>query len=146
MTFTTDRPFFPYREPHQESHYRAAMRLFFVGPWRAEGVLQDRAFDPAQPWRADVPFADRIQTETLSSALHFPCELGQDPWLTTFLDKADGRPEDKDLYFEASQEGVQRPAPVVDKRTLHIYGEPFILLLLPLAWWIGRPSTKRSIN
>jgi hypothetical protein len=107
MTFSTDRPVFPYREPAGVQS-RGPMRLFFVGPWRAQGVLgKDK-------WKAPTRYANQVRRAKLQAVLHFDAHLADTPWVTFFEDDATTRVTNEDLYFEQGPGGVveiPKPSP-----------------------------------
>jgi hypothetical protein len=101
MSFTTERPFFPYREPASQRRIASdpsmtrALRIWFVGPERVSGTIGASTPWPAElrrsdmlpdPWRADLA---RIAKLTLPAAVR----------LTAFLDQATIRPGADDLFF-----------------------------------------------
>ena len=109
MSFQTDRPFFPYREPEARKDDkdtrgpgRRLLRVFFVGDTRMEGKLGVGAWPAVVQW-ADV-FTDeqRVQLakETGVSAEEIPAKA----WLTTFEDRSSPRPGKDEVYFDPAAE------------------------------------------
>jgi hypothetical protein len=117
MSFTTDRPFFPYREPADQ---RASdqqggrlLRVFFFGGSRMDGSLGDSA-----NWPGKTVWADKIGVnesgplgDVLLSKGQF---LAPDTWMTVFEDTSSPRPGTDDVYFKpAAQQAVVHPDPVI---------------------------------
>ena len=114
MTFTTERPFFPYREPRDAREGGAkpptrSLRVFFVGESRAEA----RIGDGATAFAGKVSWAGPL--DVARAAL--PVSAPPSPWLTAFEDDASPRPGVDELFFEPSSErGTVAPPPVVVRR------------------------------
>ncbi len=129
MSFDTDRPFYPYREPadHPEQGSRS-LRVWFVSDARYEGGLgrdSGTSWDSAEAlWSAPLERASSIlggvvYTEDQPAHLH----------LTEFLDRASPR-DDADLFFrvDEDQSVVRRPP-----RRIPDGEVPFPLPVEPLA-------------
>ena len=116
MSFTADRPFFPYREPSdqreaaQAAHADRLLRIFFFGTDRVEGTIGG-AGAPGAKWPGRTVWSDHFDAKA-AGTLPFPIPEGA--WLTTFEDRASPRPGTDDLFFAkaASQDPV-RPPPIV---------------------------------
>jgi hypothetical protein len=115
MSFTTDRPFFPYREPadQRENRYASAtlterlLRVFFIGTERVDGAIGE----PGAPWPGKAIWSDRFDPARLGGV---PLSIPRGAWLTMFEDKASPRPGTDDLFFAAARDrGVLKPPPVV---------------------------------
>lgn len=119
MSFVTDRPFFPYREPADQRDAASnamspsrALRVFYVGPSRASATIGD----------GKTPFPGRVSwagpLDPTRAALPVAAPAGA--WLTAFEDDASPRPGVDDLWFDPSKEtkdgGIVRPPPVVVRR------------------------------
>jgi hypothetical protein len=123
MSFKTDRPFFPYREPEEKpdlhsssgDHYGAPSRLlrvFFVGDARAAG-MRGNAY-----WNARVPWSDRLDDEQralLAKKLGVPAEhIPPGAWLTLFDDRSSPRIRADEVFFEDdTQQTVVHPPDIV---------------------------------
>jgi hypothetical protein len=83
MTFQTERPFFPYREPASQSDkpYDSvrSLRIFFIGPERVSGVVGEKEF-----WPGVMTWSNAYDAKTR---------------LTTFVDTSKVRPGFNDLFF-----------------------------------------------
>jgi hypothetical protein len=120
MSFRTDRPLFPYREPDPTTAAKAlgararTLRIFFVADARYAGELT-----PDEPWSGRVAWAGRVppaERRRVLDLLALPEGAGgpADWWLTEFEDDWAYRPAPADVYFAraADQSAVERP-PVV---------------------------------
>jgi hypothetical protein len=115
MSFSAEKPFFPYSEPAEQRDTgkpgRRLLRVFFVGEKRYAGVLGDE-----QTWPGRTVWAGQLQPEsvqTLGSSLEMPINIST-PWLTVFEDDSSPRPGTHDVFFS--------PSSVQDEvyRTVHI--------------------------
>jgi hypothetical protein len=119
MSFQTERPFFPYREPQpadakQVDDGPRLLRVFFIGEARTTGKRGNL------PWPARVAWADRLdaaQLGTLARDLDVPPEqLRSGAWLTTFEDPASPRPGTDEVFFEsAAEQSVVRPPDIIQR-------------------------------
>ena len=91
MSFTTDRPFFPYREPasQRDAPYDTvrSLRIFFLGPERVTGTIGDGTF-----WPGVLTWSDRVDAVAGLS-------LPPNTRLTSFVDTSRIRPGNADLFF-----------------------------------------------
>ena len=123
MTFKTDRPFFPYREPEDQ---RAAagtgprlLRVYLLAEKRMAGTLGEMG-----GWPGQVVWADRLtadQRTRLLGTLKLPPDTPPGSWwLTEFEDRSAPRPGTDEVYFRpaADQAAVARP-PVIH----YVYAE-----------------------
>jgi hypothetical protein len=141
MSFTTDRPFFPYREPADQREAKEAqtgdrlLRVFFLGSSRMDGAIGDKA---SSAWPGQTVWADRISEadrEKLSSLVPRDSQLAPNTWLSVFEDKSSPRPGTDEVYFTPSkQQVVVQPPPLV--RT---YGRSFPAPLDLILILIGGP-------
>lgn len=113
MTFQTDRPFFPYREPRDQRESvpadrsgPRALRVFFLGPARVSGAIGDGA----TAWRGETKWAGPFDASRAPS-LPFPPPAGA--WLTAFEDDASPRPGVDELFFSrATTQAPFEPPPI----------------------------------
>jgi hypothetical protein len=145
MSFTTDKPFFPYREPQPAKPQEAKivpiasrlLRVFFLSDRRMAARLGE------DPWPAETYWADQLedgQRQKLATDLGFKktAALPATAWLTTFNDRASPRPGNADVFFEPApfQESVRPPdivhrsAPIVIPLELIIVAGILALFLL----------------
>lgn len=94
LTFSTDRPFYPYREPENGSADGRKLRIY---------LLADRAFHSKEPWPGKVDFQRELEgadAERLRSSLgDVAGGLANKPFLTAFLDDSSPRIGREDLTF-----------------------------------------------
>lgn len=100
MSFRTERPFFPYREPASRRTNAPAdsvrsLRIFFLGPERVAGVVGNN-----ERWPGVVTWSDRVEDNRR---------------LTAFMDTSGIRPGTDDLFFSrAAVQSAFIPPPFVD--------------------------------
>jgi Uncharacterized protein conserved in bacteria (DUF2330) len=117
MSFKTDRPFFPYREPEarkpkkdeadnedkdRPNHGGRLLRVFFVADTRMDGKLGNQAWHAKTSWANELTEEQRKQ---LSKETGVPEEqIPAKAWLTTFEDRASPRPGNEEVYFDPAQD------------------------------------------
>jgi hypothetical protein len=117
MTFHTEKPFFPYREPPpqpsvvQSGASRRLLRVYFLAESRTRGMLGEAG----QPWPGRVVWANKVEPSGRENVLGL-LKLGKDAspaswWLTEFEDPSSPRPGSDDVYFalDQNQDAVERP-------------------------------------
>jgi len=117
MTFQTDRPLFPYREPdsNQSAEVLGAknrlLRIYLIADSRYKGELTKE-----DPWTGNVAWAGPVKDEDrkqLLEQLKLPLTTGpKEWWLTEFEDIWPYRVAPADVFFsrDADQKRVRRPA------------------------------------
>ncbi|HZS05653.1 MAG TPA: DUF2330 domain-containing protein [Blastocatellia bacterium] len=156
MSFTTDRPFFPYREPASQREAKEAgteprlLRVFFLSGSRVEGKLGEQA---SGKWPGQVVWADRISEdvrESLSDLVPVKTEWPKDTWLTVFEDKSSPRPGTDEVFFapSGSQQSVLPPPEIRIRESRFPVPADLILILtggiILLARW--RRRRKRRLQ
>ncbi len=153
MTFKTDRPLFPYREPEMrksaevlEAH-RRLLRIYFVAEARYRGELA-----PQTPWTGRVAWAGKLSTADRANALELlklPETTGPEQWwLTEFEDDWPYRTAPADVAFSRSptQNEVRR-APILEYVSTSfpadamVYGLAAVVVVPPLV-----RRRKRSVS
>jgi len=146
MSFTTERPFFPYREPadQRRGHFGARrLGVYLVAPGRMVGTI-----GPSRDWPADVPWAapnaalDTVVTPVLPAGSTLPAGA----WLNAFVDTASPRPGVDDLFFALArtQQTVKPPPIIVDERTDLPIPLDLAVGLLGGAWWWRRRRARAA--
>lgn len=110
MTFQTDRPFYPYREPVDMRDERAQnhdrfLRLFVLAQTQMEGGLGvERTSWPGRTvWSNPL---DAVQAKSLEGLLKLPTALGSGTnqlWLTELEDYSSPRPGTDEIYFAPAE-------------------------------------------
>jgi hypothetical protein len=120
MSFKTDRPLFPYREPDPTTPAKTLgakhrlLRIYFLAEARYEGELTKEV-----PWTGKVAWANKLSAEDrrqVLDLLKLPRTTGPaEWWLTEFEDDWPYRAAPGDVYFRraAEQKSVKRP-PIVE--------------------------------
>jgi hypothetical protein len=125
LSFQTDRPFYPYREPADQrlvspdmSPPSRLLRVFFVSDTRFAGTLGDKP-----EWPGKAVWANKLDPttfDTVAKGSKLPTELNGRPWfLTEFEDSSSPRPGTDEVYFakSADQATVERqPVTVYEYR------------------------------
>lgn len=118
MSFKTERPLFPYREPEGMTKAAAAsgqsrlLRIYFVGDARYEGTLtKETAWTGRAVWANKLTPSDR---DKLRADLGIGAATGE-TWLTELEDYWPYKVAPADLYFEksTSQATLKRP-PIIE--------------------------------
>jgi hypothetical protein len=120
LSFKTDRPLFPYREPDFKDAAKTLgardrlLRIYFISDARYEGALTKEV-----PWTGQVAWSNKVVAGDRKQALEFlklPETAGPNEWrLTEFEDHWPYRVAPADVYFSASenQDPVKRP-PIIE--------------------------------
>jgi hypothetical protein len=115
LSFKTDRPLFPYREPDPTSAAKALaasqrlLRIYFVSDARFRGDLTKDT-----PWTGKVAWAGKVSSESRAKVLEqlrLPAATGPaEWWLTEFEDPWPYRAAPADVYFarDADQGAIKR--------------------------------------
>jgi hypothetical protein len=156
MSFQTDRPFFPYREPadlrgEEGKGGRRLLRIFFIAEARMEGKLDDPAQPPMKlPGRAVwANPLDAGQREALAEQLDAKAvPLPEGGWLTVFDDDSSPRPGVADIFFSpsADQSTLVRE-PIYEYRVVYGPGpcvfSCFVVLAGPVGLWLWLRRGRR---
>ena len=140
MSFATERPFFPYREPASQRDaddpHARALNVWFLGAERVIGVVGENTFWPGQLRRSD-PLPDPLRADVARLA---GVALPPSPWMTAFLDNSSIRPGDDELYFvrSAVQSAFVQPPYVItttEKVRLPLDVVALVLVIADIAAW-----------
>jgi hypothetical protein len=132
MSFTAEKPFYPYREPAAEATappLPRLLRVFVAAPGRFAGKLGDGS----KHWPGEVVWSGPVGRERLGGMFAqlklTPAPAADAMWLTEFEDRSSPRPGTDEVYFErdADQSPVERP-PVIVTSFRTVYRTP---------WWHG---------
>lgn len=138
LTFVTDKPVFPYREPAEAAGADAAanktrtLRVFVVSDGRADGTVGDTA-----AWPAKTVFANKLDAAATAAKLDAAAAgaVAKDAkapaggwWVTEFEDSSAPRPATDDIAFKAAAD--QKPV----ERTPN---EVYLVTEMPPAWAVN---------
>jgi hypothetical protein len=144
LSFKTDRPLFPYREPESKSSADALgikqrlLRIYFIADARYRGELTKEV-----PWTGQVAWAGKLSEEDRKEVLgmlKLPEKTGPEQWwLTEFEDNWPYRVAPADVYFsrDDDQSTVKRP-PIIEYVSASwpadatVYALAFALIAPPL--------------
>lgn len=114
MSFRTDRPYFPYREPasaRSGSGGARLLKIYFLGDFRVDGWIGNGGIWPARTY-----WAGTLRDEA-KQALWKHLNLNEPPsrfgsYLTVFNDRSSPRPGVDEVYFAtaSNQSAVEPPA------------------------------------
>ncbi|HTU21544.1 MAG TPA: DUF2330 domain-containing protein [Gemmataceae bacterium] len=120
ITFKTDRPLFPYREPNPEKTAASLgarnrlLRIYFIADEKYQGKM-----DGVPGWTGRIAWSGKVKAEDRAKTLallNLPPTTGPAQWwLTEFEDDWPYRSAPADVYFSRSedQDPVQRP-PIIE--------------------------------
>ncbi len=142
MSFGTEQPFYPYREPQSAREGLAkrtprSLRIFFLGSRRMEGAIGK---DIPRAWPGEAKFSDTLaehldssQQANLAKYLALPAaEVPPKLRMTSYEDYSYPRPGFDDLYFQPSpRQETLTPSPFIHWR------EQTILIPLDLIALLG---------
>jgi hypothetical protein len=149
MTFRTERPLFPYREPDSKSAaevlgaHQRLLRIYFLSDARYQGELTKET-----AWTGNVAWADKLSAEDRKKGLELlklPETTGPaEWWLTEFEDHWPYQVAPGDMYFSraADQSAVKRP-PIVEYVST---GRPTDLMVFALAGVLAAPPLFRRVR
>jgi len=148
LTFKTDRPIFPYREPDSKAAAEALgakqrlLRIYFVADARYQGDLTKEV-----PWTGQVAWSDKLKAGDRRKALDLlklPETTGPaEWWLTEFEDNWPYQVAPADLVFsrDSNQERVKRP-PIIRYVSA---AEPVEVMAYSLAAIVALPPLLRRV-
>jgi len=136
MSFQTERPFFPYREPASQranAKYddRRVLRIWFLGPERVKGTIGADTF-----WPGVLMWSDRVDSV---AGLTIPANTR----LTAFNDVHNVRPGTDDLFFTRDADQSPHIPPPYVQETVNRTPVPLDVVglgvvLIGLATWRWR--------
>ena len=138
LTFKTDRPLFPYREPAGQRDAGAsgtsrALRVYVAAKERVGGTIGE-----SLPWPASTVWANAIpdsQRTELLDRLKLPAETAAGKWWLTEFEDSSPRSGTDEIYFERSSDRgpvARTPIVVINHKTPWWAGPLAILLLFAL--------------
>jgi len=141
MSFASEAPVYPYREPSdQPSVVGRELRLFLVSNGPLRPLLEDR---PGAVWPAERRFAAALSPSSELRAALPGVALPNPVWLEELRDPASRRPS-ADLVFRPTPEHREvRPPPVVVYREQNVpvpYEVPFVV---GFVWWWRKRRAER---
>lgn len=134
MTFTTERPFYPYREPATTLAPTGprSLLVYTASSSRLAGMLA------GSPWSATVPFAHAITPSSIGAV------LGTQGYLTVFRDDSSPRRGIDEVYFAPAVGDVTPPPFVVtSKEPITIPLDALLILGFGTFWFVRRRRRKR---
>jgi len=150
MSFKTDKPFFPYREPADQrtaSHSSRLLRVYFLSEKRAQGSLGNDGV-----WPGKTVHSKKIMSFDQMDLLDL-LKLAKPPladllWLTEFEDRATPRPGTDDVFFSMSADDSVLTRPEVI-RYQYRYSPPKVSPVKPgptVASKLAAPSRSPAVD
>jgi hypothetical protein len=140
MSFKTDRPFYPYREPQDEGASRGReLRIYLFSSGRMQAAPGN--FGKAKKWWGEVKWSDDLQHHParfkhldppLSTQFSLPeADLKQAHWMTVFEDYSGSRRGADDLTFIPAPNESMVPYPIITykRNEIRIPVEAIMLLI-----------------
>jgi hypothetical protein len=144
LSFRTERPFFPYREPADaQGPPSRQLRILFLGPWHAAGSLGPLTEGAGGPpgagrWDATTRFAGTVDDVATDFARL------KSPWLTELIDTASRRSGLGDLIFSGAPDANPvAPPPIARVVAINIPAELLLLVLAAVIVIVVRRSRGR---
>ncbi len=135
MSFSTDEPFYPYREPasQREGDRPRGLRVFFVAPEPMRGMLAGKAWPGRVEYRAP---------KALESVAGVVVPAGA--WLHAWTDDSAPRPGVDDVFFapDRGADVVKPPPDIVDDRTVVPIPIDLIVVVIGVVWWWRRRRAR----
>ncbi len=154
MSFKTDRPFYPYREPvspaanENKNSPARLLKVWFLSQKKMNATIGEES---AVKWPANTYWSNIInagQREEIAN--HFKVPIDQLPaqtWMTEFNDNSSPRPATDELFFSAAtDQSSVKPPPNVHFNEWQ-FPLPFdlvlLLLIVPTAIFFWRKRRRR---
>ena len=140
MSFKTERPFYPYREPADQRDHKAnfeprLLKVFFVADKRYAGRLGDGS----TAWPGRTVWADKLndtQRTEVATKAKLPAEVGPKEWFVTeFEDRSSPRPGTDEVYFAPSSDQS-----TVARTPIIVWHDDETPWLIGLAFCFGLPA------
>jgi hypothetical protein len=128
LTFSTDVPVYPYREPDDVAPLTGReLRLFLLASDKLTGAIDDGA----GAWPVDGPFAARVDALGALSATIPGVDMPETPWITELTDHAAQRhASDVEFHPATDRSEVRRPA-------VHLYEDHAVPIPYELPFVVG---------
>ena len=146
MSFTTDAPFFPYREPASQrtgnSNTRRVLRVFFLGPERVRGTI-GTAFWPGILQWSDVLDEPLRATITKATGVASPARL------SAFIDIGSRSGIDELFFTRSAVQSALLPPPRINEKVETIFiplDVIALVLLLGFVFYWRRRSRRASFT
>ncbi len=136
MTFSTDRPFYPYREPPTTSQLPRLLRVYLLADQRFAATFAE------QPWTAGkLVFAAPLVTPVALAAI-----APDHPFATVFEDTSAPRIGTDEVYFAPSADRSEvRPPDIVIHRFHEVPLELVFLAVLVVIVWLVVWRRRRRV-
>ena len=142
MTFKTDRPFYPYREPESQRTgtppSSRALKVYFIAAGRYAGELEG-----GKAWPGETEYA-RPLTSSMTEGTELGALVKQPAWLTFFVDLSNPRPGTADLFFDRVADDEVVPEPIVQEvRKQVLIPGGLIIIVIAAGIYVWRRRRRR---
>jgi hypothetical protein len=148
LSFQTDRPLFPYREPDSGASAKALgathrlLRIYCIAEAKFTGELTKEI-----PWSGKVAWADKIKAadrDKVLDLLQLPKETGPaEWWMTEFEDNWAYRVAPADVYFaKASDQSTVKRPPII--QYVSAESSPDVMGYAIVALMLAGPALRRG--
>jgi Uncharacterized protein conserved in bacteria (DUF2330) len=131
MSFQTDQPFFPYREPsnqreRNQDQPRRVLRLYVLSDSKMDAKLGDSG-----SWPGKVVWSDKLNEKERTSGVDgLKIDLPSSVWMTTLEDESSPRPGTDDLFFVPAKDQSRQVFPPIEVKIDKRVPLPIDLLIL----------------
>lgn len=141
MSFGTDTPLFPYREPKEEkaddrkTPASRLLRVYFLADKRMAGKLEGADWPGRTVWAGEIEAEKRA---AILKMVKLPADTGPETWwLTEFEDTSIVRPGDSELFFHVSevQAPVERRPHVIVASNMCVMSLALTACIVGLSFW-----------
>ena len=157
LSFTTEKPFYPYREPDDAKPTAGAkatgrkLKLFLLADVRLKATHDD----PAVAWLGHTVWAGKLTAgslaglpESLGATASVAGRLNKDWYLTEYEDRSDPRPVTDELSFTVADDQSAMERPPIQRTTIEYVEDCTTadrIRELPTAWWIAGGATAAAL-
>ncbi|HKR62311.1 MAG TPA: DUF2330 domain-containing protein [Thermoanaerobaculia bacterium] len=128
MSFGTERPFFPYREPaSQPADDGRSLRVFFLGPQRVRGTIGAELWPGFLQWSNTLDADTRAEVAKVSGVA-----IAEGTRLTASIDTSRSRPGNDDLFFVRDVDQRPYAQPPLVREYVETTNIPLDVVLVPI--------------
>lgn len=145
MSFQTDQPFFPYREPsnqrdENQSLHNRVLRLYVLSDSKMDATLGDSGL-----WPGKIVWSDKLNEKKRNSGIQqLKVDLPSNVWMTTLEDDSSPRPGTDDLFLVPAKDQAKQVFPPIEVEVDKRVPLPIdLLILIALTFILIRRRRRR---